>query len=473
MRFRLWAQIGVTLAVNLVLLGALAAVTIAMQSRRGIDSFLYTQAREKIRDLGALVEEEFPDQPTAERTAWLASKQAQYNVTLAVFDDTGALVAGPALRLPDSVLREINRDAAGGGGGRRGRRRAAGSRPPPIFTISAEGMYWIGYHFPIARGPGEPPVRHTLMVVTDSLLRSPLLFDWRPWILGICGAIVVSALCWIPVLRRITGSLRTIEHASSEIARGRFQTPVAVSGRDELSDLAQSVRSMAEQLARLIHGQRRFLADVAHELCAPLSRIQLRAGILQQSASGEMQEHIQNLEKDTTHMSALVGDLLSFTRGASREPVLEAVDLTGVVQRAVTQENATVEVDVAGNLRVLADEPNLLRAVSNLIRNAVRYAGADGPIRVQAQKTNGHRVQLTVSDCGPGLPESELEAVFSPFYRLDPARTPSTTTGAGSGLGLAIVKSCIDSCEGTVYCANRKPRGLTVVVELKSANSAA
>ena len=329
-------------------------------------------------------------------------------------------------------------------------------------------MYWIGYHFPIAQGPGEPPVRHTLMVVTDSLLRSPLLFDWRPWILGICAAIVVSALCWIPVLRRITGSLRTIEHASSEIARGRFQTRIAVSGRDELSDLAQSIRSMSEQLERLIHGQRRFLADVAHELCAPLSRIQLRSGILQQTASGDVLKHVESLEQDTSHMSAMVDDLLSFTRGASREPALEAIGLAGLVQRAVRQENppagaASIEVAIPADLRVLADEPNLLRAVSNVVRNAVRYAGKAGPIRIQAQRSGENRVELTVSDEGPGLPEAELEAVFSPFYRLDPARTP----GSGSGLGLAIVRSCIESCEGSVHCRNRKPRGLEVVIELQ------
>jgi len=71
-----------------------------------------------------------------------------------------------------------------------------------------------------------------------------------------------------------------------------------------------------------------------------------------------------------------------------------------------------------------------------------------------------------VEDSGPGLPESELEAVFSPFHTPDTARTPGT---GGVGLGLAIVQGCVAACGGTVHCRNRKPHGLEVIVELDAA----
>jgi two-component system, OmpR family, sensor histidine kinase CpxA len=69
-----------------------------------------------------------------------------------------------------------------------------------------------------------------------------------------------------------------------------------------------------------------------------------------------------------------------------------------------------------------------------------------------------------VADSGPGLPEAELEQVFTPFYRPDTARTRET---GGAGLGLAIVRTCVEACGGTVVCRNRKPAGLEVAIRLK------
>jgi two-component system sensor histidine kinase CpxA len=75
-------------------------------------------------------------------------------------------------------------------------------------------------------------------------------------------------------------------------------------------------------------------------------------------------------------------------------------------------------------------------------------------------------VALTVADCGQGLPEAELEEVFTPFYRPEASRTRES---GGAGLGLAIVKSCVELCRGTVKCRNRQPSGLEVTIHLAAA----
>ncbi len=105
------------------------------------------------------------------------------------------------------------------------------------------------------------------------------------------------------------------------------------------------------------------------------------------------------------------------------------------------------------------------RALSNVIRNAVRYAGHAGPIDVTAQDTSA-LVPIRVSDRGPGLAENELQSIFEPFYRPEPARRRDT---GGVGLGLAIVKSCVESCQGSVVCRNRKGGGLEVELVLRCA----
>lgn len=454
-RYRLGVQIGITVAANLGLLLALGVILFLQQTRTGLESFLYAPARERVRDLGRQVEEEFLESPAAERSARLARIQEGSGLTLSVYEDTGKLVAGPDLGMPAEVEREVRRASDRP----RAKRRARSG--PPIFVVKDEARdrYWIGYHFPLVLQPGYPPVRHTLAVVSPSLLTAPFFIDWRPWAAGLSLAALVTALCWIPLLGRLTRSIHAVQSASAEIAEGRFDVRIPVSGNDELAGLASSVRRMAEQLSRLVHGQQRFLADVAHELCAPLSRIQLSTGILEHSGSSPA---LHRLGADVEHMSALVGDLLSFTKGAVRKPDLSPIPLAPLVARVLAQENsagADVGMDIDPATQVLADPEYLTRALANLVRNAIRYAGPHGPILVTASGN-----QITVQDSGPGLPEADHAMIFSPFYRPDPERTPGT---GGAGLGLAIVKSSVEACGGRVFCRNREPLGFEVVIELK------
>jgi len=97
------------------------------------------------------------------------------------------------------------------------------------------------------------------------------------------------------------------------------------------------------------------------------------------------------------------------------------------------------------------------------VRNAVRYAGSAGPITMSGS-INEETGTIRVSDCGPGLPESELDRVFDPFYRLEYSRGSES---GGVGLGLAIVKSCIEACGGSVSCKNLSQGGLEVNIVLK------
>jgi two-component system sensor histidine kinase CpxA len=125
-----------------------------------------------------------------------------------------------------------------------------------------------------------------------------------------------------------------------------------------------------------------------------------------------------------------------------------------------------IEMNVAEQLEVVANPEYLFRSLANVIRNAIRYAGTFGPITISAMNGDSE-VAITVADNGPGLPESELDQVFKPFYRPEFARQRET---GGVGLGLAIVRNCIEACDGNVCCRNRKPRGLEVDIRLPAAS---
>ena len=321
------------------------------------------------------------------------------------------------------------------------------------------------------RGPSMPrPVPATLMVVSSTLSAGGLFFDFKPWLAVGFGAVVLSGLLWLPLVRSFTRCIGQMTLATRAIAEGRFDGRVNEVRRDELGALGQSINRMAERLAGFVAGQKRFLGDIAHELCAPIARIQMALGILEQRADDKSRPYVEDLREEVQHMSSLVNELLSFSKASLGAPVrqLKPVLLRAVAEDARKRECADdgrVQLNIPADLSAVAEPDLLARALSNLLRNSLRYGGQAGPITVCARQVD-QEVLLTVTDCGPGVPEPELSRIFDPFYRLDVSRDAAT---GGVGLGLAIVKTCVESCGGRVSCCNRQPSGLEVTLHLRAA----
>jgi two-component system sensor histidine kinase CpxA len=166
-------------------------------------------------------------------------------------------------------------------------------------------------------------------------------------------------------------------------------------------------------------------------------------------------------------MSQLLDELLQFTRaGVQREIALRPVPLAALVKDVVARDGRGSEIvcDVAPDLVAQAEPALLARALGNVLRNAVRYAGDAGAIVIRAAARNGE-VDLTVADQGPGVPAENLSRLFDAFYRPDGARTRET---GGAGLGLAIVKTCVDACRGKISAANQTGRGFAVTLSFSS-----
>ncbi|RYD31934.1 MAG: HAMP domain-containing histidine kinase, partial [Verrucomicrobiaceae bacterium] len=227
------------------------------------------------------------------------------------------------------------------------------------------------------------------------------------------------------------------------------------------------INHLAGRLERFVHGQRRFLGDIAHELCSPLARMQLGISLLERTVGADSQERVADVREEVEVMTQLVNELLSFSKAGlrARDLPLEAVPLADMAGNVISREASAGDViltEIPETLTAMADAELLSRAVANLVRNALRYAGQAGPVRISARPEEGH-VALTVSDSGPGVPEAELERIFEPFHRPDTARTREA---GGSGLGLAIVRSCAEACQGSVSAVNKPPSGLAVTIRL-------
>jgi len=272
--------------------------------------------------------------------------------------------------------------------------------------------------------------------------------------------LLVSALLWWPFIWRITRTIRRLSEATDLMSRGRLETRVIESRRDELGDLASAVNAMAARLELLVSGQRQFVADVAHEVISPIARMQIGMGILEGRLGEPTPGPLKDVREDLDGMAGMLNELLLFSRSGmeAARSAPSSVELRALVEKIIANEagGAEVVIDVPESLCVNVHTDLLSRALANLIRNAERYGGsAKEPLQVSAVVENDY-VNIAVRDRGPGVPEAALARLGEPFFRPELARTRAT---GGFGLGLAIVKRCILACDGDVAFGNRDGGG--------------
>jgi two-component system sensor histidine kinase CpxA len=491
-RFPLYTKILLLFALNAGLLALAVALLVRAQFGLGRDWPLSSGANERIDTACDLILAELANQPPSQWDEILLRFNDSYQnrVQFLVFGDHTQL-GGPAVELPPEVRQRM--------GERRGpppprdpmappEERPAGldgeppfnppprghfpprdPRPKSIVHTSMPSRYWVVVRGAV-KSPGENhPMPVALVVMSDSLSGGGLLFDLTPWLMIGAGSILISALLWLPLALGINRSISQMTRATAQLAEGRFEVRVNERRRDELGALGHAINQMAARLAGLVGGQKRFLGDVAHELCSPLAKLRVALGIIEQQAGDEQRAYVNQADEEAARMAGLVNELLSFSKTAlgAAQVKLRPVSVADAVNEAIRREqkeSVRIVAQIDPALHATADVQLLTRAVANLLRNAVDYAGAE-PIHVSAQIT-GASVALCVADSGPGVPEGELAKIFDPFYRLDPSRDRAT---GGVGLGLAIVKTCVEACGGSVSCRNRQPSGLEVTLLLPAA----
>ncbi|MBI4624525.1 MAG: HAMP domain-containing histidine kinase [Verrucomicrobia bacterium] len=504
-------KVSVWLLLNLLLLAALSIGFFVVQGGLGWDALVAGPGGDRAQATANIVAGEAAAATAEKRQEVLARFGAAYGVEFFLLRMNDPPAAAPAALLPAEVRARIEFrppwigsggfGARGEGGSLRGKEGLArgdsrrlqsgeidassgrdvnekGRRQPPdlgrggppfdpirergrfVVRAGSPVSYWVGVRVPFAapeRGRFQPPA---MLVARVGSLWSLLHFlDHQSWLLAGTGVLVLSILFWLPLLSGITRALAQLTAATERIADGRFDTRVPATRRDELGKLGESVNRMAGRLDAHMSGQKRFLGDVAHELCSPLARLQMATGILADRAPAGLRETVADVRDEVQQMSTLVNQLLAFTKAGlqRRDVALTRIQLMPLVRDVLARETATerVTLDIPSDLHGLAEVELLSRALANLVRNAVRYAGEAAPIVVSGRR-EGARVIIAVDDDGPGVPAEALDRLGEPFFRPEAARTREL---GGVGLGLAIVRSSIAACGGEVRFANRTPRG--------------
>ena len=265
-----------------------------------------------------------------------------------------------------------------------------------IGKIDAEhGLIAIHGCGDIFSGGGQSPV----------ITGNGLFFNPVPWLLLAGFVLAASILLWIPLVKNITRPIARITDAAEEIARSNFNVHIEDQRKDEIGRLGAAINHMSGQLENHIMGQKRFLGDMAHELASPIAQMELGLSIFEQRLKGEDQDGLKDITEEVRHMSNLISELLSFTRAeiASERLTAKTVPLRPIVGLVMDREGAAdaeIMNRVADDISVWAVDSLFHRALSNILRNAIRYAGQAGPIEIAAHR-EGDKVLLAVNDQGP------------------------------------------------------------------------
>lgn len=287
--------------------------------------------------------------------------------------------------------------------------------------------------------------------------------DVQPWlamllILSVGTVVTLITSAWLA--HWLIAPLSRLVAATQRIGQGRRPEPLAETGPAELATLAREFNRMGEQVEELLANRTTLLAGISHDLRTPLARIQLALGMLSEKPDRDL---VDRVLRDVEGMNELIARCLEVSRDFAEQDSAE-LDLCELLADVVA-EFAHTGVEIRGrkgpDCRLRIRPLALKRILANLVDNAVRY-GDGQPIDIEYDIAEDH-VEVCVLDRGSGIPESEREAVFRPFHRLEPSR--SSRTG-GSGLGLAIVRQLANANGWTVALAERPDGGTAACVRV-------
>lgn len=300
-----------------------------------------------------------------------------------------------------------------------------------LVAVRLEDGSWLNF---VTRPFHHPP-----------FLRAPFLI---PLVAGLGVLTVLSVLA----VRRAARPLAVMEAAAQRLGRDVYAPPVPVSGPREVRSAAAAFNEMQTRLRRFIDDRTQMVAAISHDLRTPITRLKLRAEFV------DDEEQRAKMLADLDEMEAMIASTLAFARDDAAREMRQPFDLAALLQE-LCGEFACAYFG-PDSLIVTAGPLSLKRTFANLLGNARKYAGS---ARLRLDMRDASHVVVTVDDDGPGIPDSELEKVFAPFYRVEGSRNRET---GGTGLGLAVARSAVRAHGGDIAIANRPEGGLRITITL-------
>ena len=290
----------------------------------------------------------------------------------------------------------------------------------------------------------------------------PADVSWLYWSINVLiGATMLA--CLLLWLRPHWRDLERLKRTAERFGKGHLGERTHITSRSNIGSLAHVFDTMAGDIENLLNQQRDLLNAVSHELRTPLTRLDFGLALaLSDDLPAATRERLQGLVAHIRELDELVLELLSYSRLQNPERLPERVEvpldefidsILGSVDEDLAAPDVVIDVLLSGTLERFVLDPRLTaRALQNLLRNAMRYCERRIQVGV---RVSDRGCEIWVDDDGIGIPDSERERVFEPFYRLDRSRDRAT---GGFGLGLAISRRALEAQGGTLT-AEASPLG--------------
>jgi len=303
-------------------------------------------------------------------------------------------------------------------------------------------------------------------------------FAARFTLYALLAGLVVSLLVWFAILLSLGRPLRDLVAGTQRVARGRFDEPIPVRGKDELGTLSDAFNRMAESLSELDRMKAEFVATASHELKTPLACIRGFASLLRSGSRGPLTEQqratLGQIEEQVDQVSSFVSQLLDLSRLRAGRVQMKMRSLPaeaffssvargfeGVAER----RGIRFQVGLSAELpqRIEADPDRLREVVYNLLGNAFKFTDSGGEVTFSAEPDEGY-VRVTVTDTGPGIPQEDLPFIFEKYFRGPDSN--GTRENEGAGLGLAISRGIVEKHGGRIWVENGPERGTSFIFRI-------
>jgi signal transduction histidine kinase len=300
------------------------------------------------------------------------------------------------------------------------------------------------------------------------------------------GIFLIIFLSSILISRQITKPVRQLSKSSQQVYAGDYNIDIRVSSRDEIGELAGMFKKMVQKIRQQIHiiEQERdalkkaqaqnkiFFDNATHEMKTPLTTIIGYAQIIKENGFTErefFERGLDSIIREGKRLNQTVIEMLTLAQASSAqteyrmEPVNLgelALETSEELQIKAAKYGIRIQSNAQGKLYMTGDRNRLKEVIINLLDNSINYGSVNSTVRIEVFK-EGEIPVLQVTDQGEGIPASQLEYLFEPFYRV-PGRKGREHGSAG--LGLAIVKGIVEKHGGSIQVNSKMKQGTTVTV---------
>ena len=288
----------------------------------------------------------------------------------------------------------------------------------------------------------------------------------------------LSFLLAILLVRHFLHPVNSLTKGAKSLTAGKFDTRIDVTTQDELGILAENFNTLAGTLQHNEAMRQQWIADISHELRTPIAVLRSEIEAMLDGIRTPTLERVRSLHVDVLSLGKLVEDLYQLSLLDTSEPhdfPQELLNLTDILHDAAMGAETRLQeksirlltrFDPDKPLTIRGSDARLFQLFSNLLANSHRYTDDNGCVEILAASQGG-KVQVTIQDSAPGVPEAALPRLFERLFRVDKSRSRAL---GGSGLGLAICKTIAEAHGGTIQARHSPLGGLAIDMEFPQAH---